>query len=153
MNRTNFEDQVHQNIVAIVVHVADSSSEVCDAAVECFRTIAEYFGDENLIEAANNASPGVHNFDRVLSSVAPILTSYHHDRLTLYAQSALTYFKDERQNIRANAALFAGKLACEIENQEMHSHDIQEIVEALCSLLKAKSPEVRLAAAAALSNL
>merc|ERR1719195_1156274 len=143
MNRTNFEDQVHQNIVAIVVHVADSSSEVCDAAVECFRTIAEYFGDENLIEAANNASPGVHNFDRVLNSVAPILTGYHHDRLTLYIQSALTYFKDDRNHIRGNAALLAGKLACEIENQEMHSHDISEVVENLCTLLKTKAPDVR----------
>jgi len=153
MNRTNFEEQVHQNIVAIIVHLADTSSEVGDSALECFRTVAEYFEDEAMIECATNSSSGQHNYDRVLNSVCPILTGYHHDRLTLYVQSALTYFKDDRNHIRANAALLAGKLASEIENQEMHSHDISEVVENLCTLLKTKAPDVRQAAAAALSHL
>jgi len=148
-------EQIHSNIVALLLHANDEVEEVSQACSFALSAIAPLIGADNvgeLLERHHNDEK-FRNYSEFLKEVAKSLAQAFADRLNFYALCCANYFKSASPRIRANGSLFTGYLlgAAAADVRATISKDL--IFNGLTLLLKEPEVEVRLAAADAISYL
>jgi len=151
-NRENFLEQVHTNMATFVVHL-NEDKEVSARCLICFQRVAEYLENKDLIDVLETVVPGAGSYDQMIAKVAPILVTHYHERLPLYLQQSLGYFKSKWESVRGNAAVFSAKIVACVEHQKLSTIDVKAVSDEIMRLLKQPKPIVRSRAAKALSYM
>merc|ERR1719233_2672180 len=151
-NRENFMEQVHTNMATFVVHL-NEEKDVSARCLICFQRVAEYLENRDLIDVLGSVVPGAGSYDQMVAKVAPVLVTHYHERLPLYLQQSLGYFKSKWEEVRGNAAIFAAKLVSSVGPQKLSTIDVKAVSDDIMRLLKQPKPMVRLRAAKALSYM
>jgi hypothetical protein len=142
-NKDNFFDQTHQNLPIYLIHAADESDEVSQAAIGGLVQIFQLLGLEAAAKIAEDFSVG-QNYDTFLEGLVPIiLETYGNARLRSYVDSCMTYFTSSWASCRANSAYLIGCLMH--LSSEGHRKRINPgvISTGLIGLLQDKSASVR----------
>jgi len=148
-------EQIHSNIVALLLHANDEVAEVSEACSFALSAIAPLIKADGVGELLkrHHTDPKARNYAEFLKEVAKGLAASFGDRLNFYALCCANYFKSASSRIRANAALFTGYLLGAVAPDIRATISKDLIFNGLTLLLKEPEIEVRLAAADAISYL
>ncbi|ESN96385.1 hypothetical protein HELRODRAFT_189222 [Helobdella robusta] len=111
-NKEQFVEQVHSNIVSILLHLNDEEPRVLQASKKCLRKLGtlldaaeinEMFQKHLIDDAALKYSLFMNDLSKLIVRNLP-------DKVAYYSMGLLTYFKCHNNRLRSNAAIFIGCL-------------------------------------------
>eukprot|EP00013_Stygamoeba_regulata_P006034 CAMPEP_0177640424 /NCGR_PEP_ID=MMETSP0447-20121125/6535_1 /TAXON_ID=0 /ORGANISM="Stygamoeba regulata, Strain BSH-02190019" /LENGTH=1747 /DNA_ID=CAMNT_0019142493 /DNA_START=242 /DNA_END=5485 /DNA_ORIENTATION=- len=155
--RDVFFEQICTSLPALVMHLNDESAAVQKACKRAFRRLGPLMQGEDL--EALFASPQFDDdahlmYIDVLEAIALAIVKYYPNRINYFVMTTLEFFKSKWHVLRANAATFVGFMLGNLPPSDYRRPINMGIVStALINLLKQPKPEVRKAAASAMSLL
>jgi len=154
-----FNEQIHVNLPALVLHVNDDIESVQKACKKALRQLASLYGSDELAAYFKGKifdEGRVFNYDDFLNELSKILIIAFPDRLNSYVMTCVEFLsKSQWNSIKANATAFCGYLLGNLTPDQRRTINLNPgmAANALILLLKERSPEVRKKAAYALSLL
>eukprot|EP01006_Ploeotia_vitrea_P037903 TRINITY_DN66186_c6_g7_i1.p1 TRINITY_DN66186_c6_g7~~TRINITY_DN66186_c6_g7_i1.p1 ORF type:complete len:712 (-),score=467.32 TRINITY_DN66186_c6_g7_i1:812-2731(-) len=151
---TNFLDQMHANMVTVLVHVNDEEESVREAAFGALQRVAaslEFEGLVTILEEDGQPDPAL--YDVFADRVATVLVEVAAGRVSGYLDACGGYYKSDWSVVRANAASLAGHLLAHASAETRQRVNVHAQCLLLIRLLDQDSGVVRTKAAKALSLL
>lgn len=153
-----FFEMIHEVLPALILHIQDTDKEVGKSSKGALQNIAKLFRSEDMTELMLEPRMSPANqmeYGEFLNDLAKLLIQYYPDRLNYYVMTCVSYFKSPWDEIKANAANFAGYMLgnLSLDARRQTSLNPGLVTRALILLFQEKSPEVRKAAADAISLL
>jgi len=154
LSEASFLEQIHTNIVSILLHL-NEESDVTKACKVALRDIGPRLGSESINEMFQKhlIEDGNLHYGEFMNDLSRLMISDYLDKMNFYIMACISFFKSNWDDIRANAALFVGFLLGNLKKESRHSISIDHCCSALVVLLKDPSPSVRSRAAEAISLL
>ncbi|CAN0069578.1 unnamed protein product [Lampetra fluviatilis] len=152
-SRGQFLEQVHTNLVSILLHLNDEHPDVRKACKFALRTIGSLLGSEaigtmfqkHLLEDANL------HYGEFMNDLAKYIIKDFPDKVNFYLMSCVSFFKSTWAEIRGNAVMLVGFFLGNVANETLQSISLEHVCGAVIILLKDPSAAVRTKAAEALS--
>ncbi|CAG9840062.1 unnamed protein product [Diabrotica balteata] len=154
-NLEAFKEQIHGNIVTLLLHLSDPDIYVVKACKYTLRKIGPYVGSskvnsmiqEHLIDEANL------HFTDFIRDVIKLMTEDLEDLFPLLIMTCLSYFKSQWEEIKGNAALIAGLLYSQLVPENRSRVSLDTVCDRLLRLMDDEDEEVRVKAVEAVSYL
>lgn len=106
-----FNDQIHNNLPSLVLHLNDESREVQVACKKALRLLGPLIGSDEVntyLQSRVLDENRVLQYEEFLNELSKLLISAFPERLNYYTMTCVEYFKSHWNIIKANAALFTG---------------------------------------------
>ncbi|ELT91566.1 hypothetical protein CAPTEDRAFT_173785 [Capitella teleta] len=150
-----FVEQIHSNLVTLLLHLNDPSPQVRLACKKTLRSIGPFVGSEainemfqkHLLESASLI------YGEFMNDLSKAINKDFVDKLNFYTMGNVSFFRSSWSEIRSNAAMFVGFLLGNMDSSSASNLSKEHICGALILLLKDLSPDVRIKAAEAMSYL
>uniref|UniRef100_A0A6P7GVH6 Maestro heat-like repeat-containing protein family member 1 n=1 Tax=Diabrotica virgifera virgifera TaxID=50390 RepID=A0A6P7GVH6_DIAVI len=154
-NLEAFKEQIHGNIVTLLLHLSDPDIYVVKACKYTLRKIGPYLGSskvnsmiqEHLIDEANL------HFTDFIRDIIKLMTEDLQDLFPLLIMTCLSYFKSQWEEIKGNAALIAGLLYSQLVPENKSRVSLDTVCDRLLRLMDDEDEEVRVKAVEAVSYL
>eukprot|EP00999_Lentomonas_sp_LEN2_P003055 NODE_90_length_2355_cov_91.093357_g69_i0.p1 GENE.NODE_90_length_2355_cov_91.093357_g69_i0~~NODE_90_length_2355_cov_91.093357_g69_i0.p1 ORF type:complete len:766 (-),score=168.20 NODE_90_length_2355_cov_91.093357_g69_i0:57-2057(-) len=150
-----FYDQIHQNLVSLLLHLNDESEEV----IKVSKTTLKQLGPLLQAEDLNNFLQQILDEDRSLQygefmhSATKMIISNYPQNVSGYLMEGVNFFKSEWSIARGNAAMFVGFLLGHLPKDMRRSVNVDHVCNALTMRLKDDNAGVRAKCAEAMSVL
>ncbi|XP_034336261.2 maestro heat-like repeat-containing protein family member 1 isoform X2 [Magallana gigas] len=154
-SKAPFLEQIHSNLVSLLLHLNDPEIEVKKACKFSLRLLGPLMGSEainnkfqrHLLEDANLI------YGEFLNDLAKLMIDDFPDKVNFYVMGCVSFFKSFWPEIKSNAALFVGYLLGNLPEARQNAISKEHVCSALIMLLKDQTPAVRCRAAEAMSLL
>ncbi|XP_061166579.1 maestro heat-like repeat-containing protein family member 1 isoform X3 [Saccostrea echinata] len=154
-SKAPFLEQIHSNLVSLLLHLNDPETEVKKACKFSLRLLGPLMGSEtingkfqrHLLEDANLI------YGEFLNDLAKLMLDEFPDKINFYVMGCVSFFKSLWPEIKSNAALFVGYLLGNLSESKQNTISKEHVCSALIMLLKDQTPAVRCRAAEAMSLL
>ncbi|KAK7115260.1 maestro heat-like repeat-containing protein family member 1 isoform X1 [Littorina saxatilis] len=154
-SRTPFLEQIHSNIVSLLLHLNDVDPEVRKSCKYALRLLGPLMGSQainekfqkHLLEEANLF------YGEFMNDLSKLIIQDFPDKVNFYVMGCVAFFKSSWSEIRSNAAMFVGFLLGNLPKERQTDITKEHVCNALILLLKDPSPMVRAKAAEAMSLL
>jgi len=152
-----FFEQIHNNLPALVLHLQDDSPAVqktCRKALVQLSVLIRSPEIESFLSKIGDDSRAL-SYEDFVNQLAALLIQAFPDRTNYYVMTCVDYFKSVWNTIRCNAATFVGVMLKNLPHETRKKTTLNPglVTEALISLLRDKTPTVRIASANAMSLL
>ncbi|XP_039269337.2 maestro heat-like repeat-containing protein family member 1 [Styela clava] len=150
-----FVEQVHNNLIAILLHLNDDDQSVRKACKVTLQKVSHVLGSKAATEMFNkflHEDAELH-YGEFMNDLSKILVRDIPDKTNVYLMGCVSFFKSHWASIRSNAAMFTGFLMSNAPEDVQHTVTREQICAALIQLLKDSSPGVRAKSAEAMSVL
>ncbi|XP_055357868.1 maestro heat-like repeat-containing protein family member 1 [Paramacrobiotus metropolitanus] len=146
-----FVQEIHNLMVILLLHLNDEYIEVSLSTKAVFRLLLPLMKSEGM----NNAFsyPDGITYGRLLRLLCTSLGTEHPDKIPMYINLVIGYFRSESAAMRSNAALLAGNLVSQATAANEKNALPGHIYPSLVQMLSDKDATVRLRAAEALGML
>jgi len=152
---SNFFDQIHNNFPMLFLHLNEEQPEVVRACKRALKLFGPLLHAPDLADFFNEAlDEDRHlNIQDFLNQLSALLVRYFPERLNYYVMNTCDFFKSDWITIRVAAASFVGYAMGNIPPDRRYTIGVNPslVTNAIIPLLKQDSPEVRTAAANAMS--
>jgi hypothetical protein len=154
--RDIFKQNIHENIVSILLHLNDEEDLVKENCARALTQIAPLFSLDTFSTTISHSlvskkPPG--SYPTFLKEIGMILVLSFPDRLNFYALGCSNYFKSQFPQIRSNAALLTGYLLEPLTPALRGTLSKDLIFTSLVQLLRDPSSQVRVSTVKAISCL
>ncbi|XP_069113199.1 maestro heat-like repeat-containing protein family member 1 isoform X7 [Argopecten irradians] len=154
-SKAPFLEQIHSNLVSLLLHLNDPKKEVVKACKGALRQLGPLMESEDinskfqkhLLEDANL------HYGEFMNDLSKLIIQDFPDKVNFYAMGCVSFFKSPWPEIKSNAALFIGFLLGNLPKETHGLISKEHICSALIMLLKDSTPEVRAKASEAISLL
>nr|XP_022339324.1 maestro heat-like repeat-containing protein family member 1 isoform X2 [Crassostrea virginica] len=154
-SKAPFLEQIHSNLVSLLLHLNDPEVEVKKACKFSLRLLGPLMGSESinnkfqrhLLEDANLI------YGEFLNDLAKLMIEDFPDKINFYVMGCVSFFKSFWPEIKSNAALFVGYLLGNLSETRQSAISKEHVCSALIGLLKDQTASVRCRAAEAMSLL
>lgn len=150
-----FHEQLHNNLVSLLLHLNDENKDVIKACKGALRAIGPSLGSvsiNNMFQKHLLVDSQLY-YREFMGDLSKIMTVDFSDKVSLYITTCMAYFKSSWPIIKANAAMFTGLLLGNIPDEFHPDFKDEAVFGALTLLLKDSTSEVRIKAAEAISVL
>eukprot|EP00040_Diaphanoeca_grandis_P032327 m.195702 g.195702 ORF g.195702 m.195702 type:complete len:1632 (-) comp32581_c2_seq1:207-5102(-) len=150
-----FAEQIHGNLVSLLLHLTDVDEEVTEASKYALKLLGPLLGSEpiqKLLESELVEGKTLH-FGDFINDLSKLLISEFGDKINFYAMNNVNFFKSEWSPVKASAALFTGYLLGNLSKKTRGAISKEHVCGELVRLLKDPAGEVREKAAKAISLL
>ncbi|XP_043923633.1 maestro heat-like repeat-containing protein family member 1 isoform X2 [Protopterus annectens] len=147
-----FQDQIHNAMISLLLHLNDPNADVIKACKFALRMNAPVLGSELVTEMFQrhlHEDKGLH-YGEFMNDLSKHLIKDFLDKLNCYIVTTLSFFKSSWAEIRGNAAMFAGFIIANLPEENSSCVDLERLCISLAVLLKDPVPFVRMKAAEAL---
>ncbi|GAB6030522.1 HEAT repeat [Chamberlinius hualienensis] len=151
----NHIDQLHGNLICLLLHLNDEDKQVIKSCKSALRSVGPYLGSANVNEMLQKylIDDCQLYYRDFIGSLCKIMVVDFEERISHYVATSVSYFRSSWPIIKANAALLAGLLLGNIPESLKADVANDATFGALTKLLRDSSPEVRMKAAEAISLL
>nr|XP_023029049.1 maestro heat-like repeat-containing protein family member 1 [Leptinotarsa decemlineata] len=154
-NLEAFREQIHGNLITLMLHLCDPDIHVVKACKYTLRRIGPYLESprvnsmiqEHLIDEANL------HFTDFIRDFIKVMSDELQDLFPLLLMTCLSYFKSQWTDIKGNAALIAGLLFSLMVPENKARVSLDTVCDRLIRLLTDESEVVRIKAVEAISYL
>ncbi|XP_060075327.1 maestro heat-like repeat-containing protein family member 1 isoform X2 [Ylistrum balloti] len=154
-SKAPFLEQIHSNLVSLLLHLNDPKKEVIKACKGALRQLGPLMESEDinnkfqkhLLEDANL------HYGEFMNDLSKVIIQDFPDKVNFYAMGCVAFFRSSWSEIKSNAALFIGFLLGNLPSENHTLISKEHICSALIMLLKDSTPEVRAKASEAISLL
>ncbi|XP_025115241.1 maestro heat-like repeat-containing protein family member 1 isoform X3 [Pomacea canaliculata] len=154
-SRTPFLEQIHSNIVSLLLHLNDEDPEVKKSCKFALRLLGPLMSSEaindkfqkHLLEEANLF------YGEFMIDLSKLIIQDFPEKVNFYVMGCVAFFKSSWPDIRSNAAMFVGFLLGNLPKDRQTDITKEHVCASLILLLKDPSPKVRAKAAEAMSLL
>ncbi|XP_064611998.1 maestro heat-like repeat-containing protein family member 1 [Liolophura sinensis] len=154
-SKAPFLEQIHSNLVSLLLHLNDPEPEVRKACKYSLRLLGPLLGSEDindkfqkhLLEDANLF------YGEFMNDLSKLLIKDFPEKINFYVMGCVSFFKTIWPEIKSNAAIFAGFLLGNLPKDKHSNISKEHVCAALILLLKDQSANVRVKAAEAISLL
>jgi len=152
-----FNEQIHNNLPAIIVHLKDDSNEVqknCRKALVQLGPLTRSSEISTFLSKITDVSRSL-SFDDFIGEFSKLLINAFPERLSYYIMTCIDYFKSNWNSVRCAAATFIGITLrnLPIESRKKTTINPGLVTDALIALLKDPTPAVRVSASNAMGLL
>lgn len=159
-----YTEQVHSNIVSVLLHLNDDVEEVRTACIFVMNSLSMYMKSsldekdhfEKVVgcgDSLNAPSLSQSDYCIYLKEATKFLVTFYVDRVNFYALCCANYLKSSSIRMRCNAASFLGHLLGNVPQEQRTTISKELLFTGLALLLKEPEPEIRLAVAEAAAHL
>ncbi|OWF48217.1 Maestro heat-like repeat-containing protein family member 1 [Mizuhopecten yessoensis] len=154
-SKAPFLEQIHSNLVSLLLHLNDPKKEVIKACKGALRQLGPLMESEDVNSKFQKhlLEDGNLHYGEFMNDLSKVLIQDFPDKVNFYAMGCVAFFKSSWPEIKSNAALFIGFLLVNLPNGKHGLISKEHICSALIMLLKDSTPEVRAKAAEAISLL
>ncbi|XP_022082273.1 maestro heat-like repeat-containing protein family member 1 [Acanthaster planci] len=154
-SKAPFLEQIHTNLVSLLLHLNDEDDDVKKACKFALREIGPLIGSDplNKMFQKHLLDEGSLNYGEFMFNLSKVIISDFLQKVNFYVMANVGFFKSSWPDVRGNAAMFVGFL---LGNLPEASHTLitkEHVCGALILLLKDPDPTVRIKAAEAMSLL
>ncbi|KAL4234897.1 Mroh1p [Mactra antiquata] len=150
-----FLEQIHSNLVSLLLHLNDPDVEVKKACKFTLRKTGSLLGSESintmfqrlLLDDANL------HYGEFMNDLSKLIIKDFPEKVNFYVMGCVSFYKSMWSEIKSNAALFTGFLLGNLPEERQSIISKEHVCAALILLLKDPNPNVRSAAAEAISLL
>ncbi|XP_071092263.1 maestro heat-like repeat-containing protein family member 1 [Haliotis cracherodii] len=154
-SRAPFLEQIHSNFISLLLHLNDPEPDVKKACKYALRMLGPLIGSEavndkfqkHLLEEANLF------YGEFMNDLSKLIIQDFPEKINFYVMGCVSFFKSHWDEIKSNAAMFAGFLLGNLSKEKQGNITKEHVCSALVLLLKDISPQVRCKAAEAMSLL
>jgi hypothetical protein len=150
-----FSEQIHANLVSLLLHLNDEHKEVrdsCKAALRSLGPLVESEGVNEMIQRMLSETVGLH-YGEFMNDLSKLMIVDFDDKINFYTMNSVSFYKSEWPEIKANAAMFTGFLLSNLSKKQRKHISKEHICGELIRLLKDPANMVREKAAEAMSLL
>lgn len=154
-SKEQFIEQVHSNLVPLLLHLNDEDKHVIKACKYSLRQLGHLLESEDMntmFQKLLLEDSHIH-YTEFINDLTKILISDLLEKMSFYATTCLSYLKSPFPIIQCNATVFLGYLLGNLPVEKQTQVPKERVCSALLILLKDQSPEVRIKAAESLSLL
>ncbi|XP_076448959.1 maestro heat-like repeat-containing protein family member 1 isoform X1 [Babylonia areolata] len=152
---TPFLEQIHSNIISLLLHLNDVDHEVRKSCKYALRLLGPLMRSQaindkfqkHLLEEANLF------YGEFMNDLSKLIIQDFQDKVNFYVMGCVAFFKSSWSEIRSNAAMFVGFLLGNLPKERQTDITKEHVCSALILLLKDPSATVRAKAAEAMSLL
>ena len=154
-SRDPFAEQIHANMVSLLLHLNDEHAEVRDACKEALRELGPLLGSEPVNDMIQKLLAETHmlHYGEFMNDLSKLLIVEFSDKINFYTMNNVNFYKSEWQEIKANAAMFTGFLLGNLSSKQRKHISKEHVCGELIRLLKDPANMVREKAAEAMSLL
>ncbi|XP_056636032.1 maestro heat-like repeat-containing protein family member 1 [Diorhabda sublineata] len=154
-NLEAFREQIHGNVVTLLLHLSDPDIYVVKACKYTLRKIGPYLEgskvnsmiQEHLIDEANL------HFNDFVRDFIKLMAADMQDLFPLLIMTCLSYFKSQWVEIKGNAALITGVLYSQMIPENRSRVSLDTVCDRLLRLINDENEDVRIKAVEAVSYL
>ncbi|XP_043542330.1 maestro heat-like repeat-containing protein family member 1 [Chiloscyllium plagiosum] len=144
-----FLEHVHASLVSLVLHLNDSSGEVVRACKAVLQMVGPHLCSEGpgalfrgeLLEQANV------RYWEFIAELSKVIVSEFPDKIGLYLNASMSFFKSMLPEIRGNAVVLAGFILQNLPREYVEASTDDNVCVAIIMMLHDVSPCVRVKAA------
>ncbi|XP_048380852.1 maestro heat-like repeat-containing protein family member 1 [Stegostoma tigrinum] len=144
-----FLEHVHSSLVSLVLHLNDNSPDVVRACKSVLQMVGPHLCPEGpgaifqgeLLEQANV------RYWEFIAELSKVIVSEFSDRIGLYLNSSMSFFKSMLPEIRGNAVILAGFILQNLPKEYVEASTDDNVCVAIIMMLHDVSPCVRTKAA------
>jgi hypothetical protein len=152
--RENFADQVHNNLVCVVLHARDDDPGVRAACCRALHEIARLFKVPAIIETVDAMVADSRDYyDDFLDTFSQQLVVHFTGNVNMHVQNCMDYFKSPWVTMKANAATFSCSLLAQSKDNSAARVDPDVLCKELVNLLRDQGAIVRTKVAKGMSLL
>jgi hypothetical protein len=155
-SRAPFLEQIHTNLMSLLMHLNEEQSEVALACKKALRKLSPLLGSsavdsmfqKHLLEHAQ-----LLHYGEFMNDLSRLVILDFPDKVSFYTMGCIGFFKSVWKSIRSNSAMFVGFLLGNLPHQDRIAISKEHVCGALVLLLKDPAPIVRKKAGEAMSLL
>ncbi|KJE96498.1 hypothetical protein CAOG_06818 [Capsaspora owczarzaki ATCC 30864] len=154
-SKAPFFEQILANFVSMLLHLNDDSVLVRTACKSALKDVGPLLGadDVNAMFQKYLLEKGSLLYPDFMSDLSKLVIDAFPEKMNFFVMGNVNFFKSDWDTIKANAALFAGFLLCQINKTARGSVTVEHVCSSLTNLLQESSPLVREKAAEAIGLL
>ncbi|KAG8195722.1 hypothetical protein JTE90_002985 [Oedothorax gibbosus] len=154
-SKEQFIEQVHGNLVALLLHLNDEDKHVIKACKYSLRLLGPLLQSEEMNSMfQKHLLDDAHlHYGDFINDLTKTVISDLSDKVGFYATNCMSYLKSQFVCIQCNATAFLGYLLGNLPVEKQNLVPKERVCSSLLVLLKDQAPEVRIRAAEALSLL
>jgi len=149
-----FLEQIHTNLVSILLHLNDKDADVKQACKKALKRLSSLLSAEvvhNILQ--NHLGSGSLHYGEFINFLSKAIIQDLPERINHYVMGAVLFFKSTSSEMRCNAAIFVGFILGNMSPERCVSVSKEHVCTALVSLLKDSESSVRMSAASAIGLL
>ena len=149
-----FLEQIHSNMVGILLHLNEESDDVKQACKTTLRQLGPLLGSETVqaLFAGLEEGRSLH-YGEWMNDLSKVFIAEFKDKISFYTMNCVNQFKSEWKEMRCNAALFTGYLLGNLPERQRKRITKEHVCGELIRLLRDPAPSVRKSASEAMSLL
>jgi hypothetical protein len=154
-SKAPFSEQIHTNMVSLLLHLNDGDQEVRDACKSALRQLGPLFESEavnDMIQKLLVEGQSLH-YGEFMNDLSKLMITDFDEKINFYTMNCVNFFKSEWQEIKANAAMFTGFLLGNLSKSQRKHISKEHVCGELIRLLKDPANMVREKAAESMSLL
>jgi len=154
-SQATFLEQIHTNMISLLLHLNDPEKEVRKACKLTLRQLGPLLGSEsiNSMFQKHLLEDAALHYGEFINDLSKVMTQDLSDKINFYIMGGVTFFKSHWPEIRSNAAMLIGFILGNMSSEVRTGVSKEHVCSALVLLLKDQEPEVRIKAAEAMSRL
>lgn len=154
-SKAPFSEQIHGNLVSLLLHLEDVDQQVGEACQESLKLLGPLLDNEDidsLFTSSLGEGKSLH-YGEFLNDLSKLLIRDFGDKINFYTMNSVNFFKCEWSSIKSSAALFTGFMLGNLSKRDRSAISKEHVCGELIRLLKDPSEDVRAKAADAMSLL
>eukprot|EP00039_Didymoeca_costata_P018820 m.335101 g.335101 ORF g.335101 m.335101 type:complete len:1638 (-) comp17516_c0_seq1:85-4998(-) len=154
-SRAPFSEQIHANMVSLLLHLNDEDPEVRSSCKDALRDLGPLLDSESvnsMFQKLLKKETTLH-YGEFMNDLSKIMINEFEDKINFYTMNNVNFFKSEWPEIKANAAMFTGFLLGNLTKDKRKHISKEHVCGELIRLLKDPANMVREKAAEAMSLL
>jgi len=154
-SREPFAEQIHANLVSLLLHLNDEDADVRKACKESLQELGPLLDSEpvnGMIQKLLDPAKTLH-YGEFMNDLSKLLIVEFDDKINFYTMNNVNFFKSEWKEIKANAAIFTGFLLGNLTSKQRKHISKEHVCGELIRLLKDPADMVREKAAEAMGLL
>lgn len=152
-NQSPMAEQIHNNLVTLLLHLRDEDEDVIKACKHALRHIGPLVNSEamNNMFQKHMKDDAVLYYEEFISDLIKIMVVDLSEKVSLYVVSSFAYFKSRWPILQGNVAIFIGYMLSSLASDVYVGMAKESIYTALTLLLKSAEKDVRVKAAESIS--
>eukprot|EP00056_Hartaetosiga_gracilis_P010973 m.164139 g.164139 ORF g.164139 m.164139 type:complete len:1643 (-) comp13422_c0_seq2:1128-6056(-) len=153
-SRIPFLEQIHSNMVSLILHRCESDQTVCSAVGAAFVNLAPLLGSEDLSKLLQDTKDmKSFHYGEFLNNITKVLIKDFRDKISFYTMNTVDFFHSNRGEIRGNAAMMIGNLLRNLKKDDRKDITKEHVCSELIRLLRDPNGDVKQKGAEAMSLL
>lgn len=154
-SRVPFLEQIHANVISLLLHLNDPELEPRAACKQALRQLSPLLESAALDSMCQThlVNEGALHYGEFVNDLSKILIKDFPDKINFYTMNCVSFFRSDWKEIKANAAMLAGFLLGNLPTEQHKLITKEHVCGELIRLLKDPAVVVRQKAAEAMSLL